>query len=64
MQRQYRLARYCLFCQRYLVFDNNGRPGIACELNDALLINSGIHVALEHNTAGIFFNNIKIINNW
>ena len=45
-----------LFCQRYLVFDNNGRPGIACELNDALLINSGIHVALEHNTAGIFFN--------
>lgn len=45
-----------LFCKRYLDIDTLGRPGISCELNDALLINSGIHVALEHNTAGIFFN--------
>lgn len=49
-------ARVKLFVDRYLIFDKNLRPGIAMDLNDALLINSGIHVALEPGTAGVFMN--------
>lgn len=45
-----------LFINRYLVFDSKNRPGIAMELNDAVLINSGIHVALNPGTAGVFMN--------
>lgn len=48
--------RVHLFVKRYLIFDNSGRPGVKMELNDALLINSGIRVALIPGTAGIFFN--------
>lgn len=49
-------SRVKLFVDRYLVFDKHLRPGIAMDLNDALLINSGIHVALEPGTAGVFMN--------
>lgn len=45
-----------LFVNRYLVFDAKNRPGIKMELNDAILINSGIHVALNPGTAGVFLN--------
>lgn len=45
-----------LFVGRYLTFDKNLIPGVKLELNDTLLINSGIRVALYPGTAGIFFN--------
>lgn len=44
------------FLEKYLIFDENGKIGINLKLNDAILINSGIRVALEPGTAGIFFN--------
>lgn len=48
--------RIDLFASRYLTFDKNEIPGVKMELNDTLLINSGIRVALHPGTAGIFFN--------
>ena len=53
---EYIPERVELFVKRYLVFDSKNRPGIKMDLNDAVLINSGIHVALNPGTAGIFFN--------
>lgn len=44
------------FINEYLVFDDKGTAGVKMQLNDTLCINSGIKVALEPGTAGIFFN--------
>ena len=44
------------FVDNYLVFDKNGNPGMRLQPLDHTLFNSGIKVALPHNTAGIFFN--------
>ena len=44
------------FVDVYLVFDKNGNPGMRLQPLDHTLFNSGIKVALAHNTAGIFFN--------
>ena len=44
------------FVEEYLVFDKKGNPGIRLKPLDHTLFNSGIKVALAHNTAGIFFN--------
>lgn len=45
-----------MFMHKYIVFDDNNIPGIRMPLNSTLFINSGIKVALEPGTAGIFFN--------
>lgn len=45
-----------MFMQKYIVFDDNNIPGIKMPLNSTLFINSGIKVALEPGTAGIFLN--------
>lgn len=45
-----------VFCDQYLIFDKNGVPGYKLQNEDLIKINSGIRVALEPNTAGIFFN--------
>lgn len=45
-----------MFMQKYIVFDDNNIPGIKLPLNSTLFINSGIKVALEPGTAGIFLN--------
>ena len=45
-----------VFCNQYLIFDKNGVPGYQLQNEDLIKINSGIRVALESNTAGIFFN--------
>ena len=44
------------FVDDYLVFDKNGIPGMRLRTLDHTFFNSGIKVALPHNTAGIFFN--------
>lgn len=44
------------FVDNYLVFDRNGTPGMRLQPLDHTLFNSGIKVALAHNTVGIFFN--------
>ena len=45
------------FISYYLIWeDETGRPGIAMHCNDHLFINSGIKVALDHNTVGLFDN--------
>lgn len=44
------------FIDEYLVFDKNSKPGMKLQTLDHTLFNSGIKVALPHNTAGIFFN--------
>lgn len=44
------------FVDDYLVFDKNGIPGMRLQPLDHTFFNSGIKVALPHNTAGIFFN--------
>ncbi|MBO5005634.1 MAG: hypothetical protein J6D03_10545 [Clostridia bacterium] len=44
------------FVDNYLIFDELGIPGIECKFSDHLLICSGIHVCLSHDTAGIFYN--------
>lgn len=49
-------TKICEFIHEYLVFDKSGKPGIALKPLDHTLFNSGIKVALPHNTAGIFFN--------
>lgn len=48
--------RVAYFINNYLIFDDNNVCGLQLRTLDQVLINSGIHVALEHNTAGIFFN--------
>lgn len=45
-----------MFMHKYVVFDDNNIPGIKMPLNSTLFINSGIKVALEPGTAGIFLN--------
>jgi dUTPase len=45
------------FCTNYLKIDEKtGKPGLELQFSDSLLINSGIRVALNPGTAGIFFN--------
>ena len=44
------------FIENYLIFDKNNIAGLQLKSFDQVLINSGIHVALESKTAGIFFN--------
>ena len=44
------------FVEEYLVFDKRENPGMRLKPLDHTLFNSGIKVALPHNTAGIFFN--------
>jgi dUTPase len=44
------------FVENVLVFDGNKVPGIWCHTNDYIKVNSGIKLALEHNTCGVFFN--------
>ena len=44
------------FVDLILVFDDNWAPGIWCNTNDYIKVNSGIKVALDHDTCGIFFN--------
>lgn len=44
------------FVEEYLVFDKKCNPGMRLKPLDHTLFNSGIKVALPHNTAGIFFN--------
>ena len=45
-----------MFIQKYIVFDDNNIPGIKMTPHSSLFINSGIKVALEPNTAGVFLN--------
>lgn len=46
-----------LFVTEYLIKEDDiYKTGIKLKLNDAILINSGIRVALDPGTAGIFFN--------
>lgn len=44
------------FVEEYLIFDKKGNPGMRLKPLDHTLFNSGIKVALPHNTAGVFFN--------
>lgn len=44
------------FVENYLIFDKNNIAGLQLKTLDQVLINSGIRVALNHNTAGVFFN--------
>ena len=44
------------FVDNVLVFDDNKVPGIWCETNDYIKVNSGIKLALDHDTCGVFFN--------
>lgn len=44
------------FVDYILVFDDNKVPGIKCKTNDYIKVNSGIRIALNHDTCGIFFN--------
>ena len=44
------------FCDRYIIFDNNGHVGARLFPGDTLLINSGIKQAINHGYAGVFLN--------
>ena len=44
------------FVENYLVFDGNMTPGICLCCNDYIKVNSGIKLALDHDTCAIFFN--------
>lgn len=44
------------FIEHYLVWSEDGRPGIRLHCNDHILINSGIKTVLDHDVAGVFFN--------
>lgn len=44
------------FVDDCLIFDKDGKPGIKPCIPDHVFFNSGIHVALNPGTAGIFFN--------
>lgn len=52
----YLKTRVLTFMQNYVVYDDNNTPGVRMTPHSTLFINSGIKVALPHNTAGIFFN--------
>lgn len=52
----YQKAPIYMFMQKYLVFDDNNIPGVKMTPHSSLFINSGIKVALEPGTAGIFLN--------
>lgn len=46
-----------VFVSHYLIFDDIKKvPGIIPQLNDHICICSGVHVALDPETAGIFYN--------
>ena len=49
-------ARISSFVNNYLLFDENLKPGIVPLFSDHLFICSGVHVCLESETAGIFYN--------
>lgn len=44
------------FVEQVLIFDDKKVPGIWCNTNDYIKVNSGIKLALDHDTCGIFFN--------
>lgn len=44
------------FVHYYLVWNDDDIPGICLHCNDHVFINSGVKVALDHDTAGVFFN--------
>lgn len=44
------------FVHYYLVWSDEGIPGIKLHCNDHVFINAGIKVALDTNTAGVFLN--------
>ena len=44
------------FISYYLIWNEDGKPGINLHCNDHIFMNSGIKVCLEHNTAGVFMN--------
>ena len=44
------------FVDDYLIFDSNKRPGIRAHSLDQIFVNSGIHVALNPGTVGVFLN--------
>ena len=44
------------FVEDFLLFDDKGTPGISPEPLDQVNINSGIHVALNPDTVGVFLN--------
>lgn len=44
------------FVSYYLIWNDEGKPGIVLHCNDHVFINTGIKVCLDHDTAGIFFN--------
>lgn len=44
------------FVEYVLVFDDKKVPGIWCKTNDYIKVNSGIKLALKHDTCGVFFN--------
>lgn len=44
------------FVHYYLIWDENDNPGINLHCNDHIFINSGIKVALDTNTVGVFLN--------
>lgn len=44
------------FVDYYLVFDDNGKPGMTLNPFDHIFINSGIHTTFEHGVAGLFVN--------
>lgn len=48
--------KICLFTKIYLVCSKDHKVGLRLNTSDHVLINSGIKVALEPNTVGIFFN--------
>ena len=45
-----------LFVDAYLIFDDAGKPGLKLNLLDHVFINSGVHTAMKHTEAGVFFN--------
>ena len=44
------------FVDEWLIFDDNGKPGLKLKWFDHVFINSGVHTALKPNEAGVFFN--------
>jgi dUTPase len=50
------INKFDSFVNDYLIFDKDGKPGIQPQEGDYLFVNSGIHVALNPGTAGLFVN--------
>lgn len=44
------------FVDGWLIFDDNGKPGVQLKYFDHVFINSGVHTAFNHTEVGIFFN--------